>query len=121
GGAAPYKSRVRVWWELPAAFPAVPGCLGVGRSQVGGPAVAAARGQALLEAAETSGHAALGIVIELEMARACRDGQHLRNDVEIQRGKECSLLGLAHRVLVERCVLSLDTRIPYGGIRRGAD
>src|SRR5262249_1627754 len=35
--------------------------------------------------------------------------------------KECSLLGLAHRVLVERCVLSLDTRIPYGGIRRGAD
>ncbi len=82
---------------------------------------AARRRRASLEAAETGEHAAGRGVVELEVARADREGQHLRNQVEVDRGEEGGLLGLAHRVLIEGGVIALHPRIHDGRAGERAD
>ena len=91
---------------------------GLGVAQIGGVQVVAdswivASGgrDARLEAVETRHHAAGGKVFEQEVARAECGGQHFRDQVEVDRRKECRLPGLAHRVLVERAVVVLDAGI----------
>src|SRR5450631_4704008 len=71
----------------------------------------AVRLNALLEAAETARNAACGRVLEDEMPRPGGERQHLRNQIEIERGEEGGLLGRAPCVLVEGRVVILDTRV----------
>ena len=63
--------------------------------------VAATGWHAAFEAAETGEHAARRGVVEAEMTRAGGDRQHLRNQVEVDGGKEGRLLGFTHGVLIE--------------------
>src|SRR2546430_16556328 len=64
--------------------------------------VAATGWHAVLEAAETGKDAARRRVVEAEMTRAGGDRQHLRNQGEVDGGKEGRLLGFTPGVLVER-------------------
>src|ERR1700683_186682 len=77
--------------------------------------------QAGLEAAEarhdTAGHG----VIEAKVPRAGRQRQYVRNQVEVERGEESGLLGLAHLVLVEGGVVALNPRVLHGRAGEGAD
>src|ERR1700733_355830 len=75
--------------------------------------VAAAGGCPPLEAAEARENAALIVVFELEMARAGRQRQYLRNNVEVGGSEESRLLGVAILVLVEGGIVPLDPRILY--------
>src|ERR1019366_8765552 len=68
----------------------------------------------LLEAVETAADAAFRGIVEAEVARAHRDRQHLRNQVEVDRREEGRLFGFTHRVLVKRRVGALNPGIYHG-------
>src|SRR5579863_1883896 len=77
--------------------------------------------RAALEAAETRRDAARRGVVEAEMTRANRGGQHLRNQIVVGRDEERRLLGRADRVLVEGSVGPLHAGIDDGRIGNRAD
>src|ERR1700678_222529 len=83
--------------------------------------VAAGSGGSPLEAAEARKYAALIVVFELKMARAGRQRQYLRNDVEVGGSEESRLLGVAILVLVERGIVPLDPRILHVRAGESAD
>src|ERR1019366_10391187 len=109
--------------EIRAALPA-----GLGVAQIIGIEVVAvsgivtARGRhAGVEAAEARDHAALHGVFELVMARADRECQDLRNDIEVGGQEEGRLLGFAQLILKERGAVVLNTRALHVRARDRSD
>src|SRR5581483_9682569 len=107
--------------EVAAALEAGLGVAQVGPIQVEGLRLAADCGGSAVKAAETACHAAVGGVVEAEVARPGGDGQDLRNDVEVHRCEEGRLLCLAYGVLVKGSRRRVDAGEDDGRSRGGAD
>src|SRR5450432_3827037 len=65
----------------------------------------------LFGAAETAADASLEVLVKIEVSGARRHGQHLRNDVKVERSEERGLLDLSSGVFEESDVVVLDARV----------
>ena len=81
----------------------------------------AARLSTLLVAAEAAADATDKLVTKAEVTRADRRRQLLRDDVVVERRKECRLLRLTTLVLIERSVLRLHAWVSNRRARDRAD
>src|SRR5713101_6875372 len=75
----------------------------------------------LLEAVEAAGHAADEGVLEFEVPRTRRQGEHFRNQVKVDVREERSLFDLAMGVFKKGDVVVLDTGVFDGGAGDRAD
>src|SRR6185437_3952346 len=89
--------------------------------EIGHVVEAAARRHTLFEAVEAAGDAAPERVVEAVVARARRQRQHLRYQIEIDRAEEGCLFDLAGGVLEEGDAVVLSARIFNRGTRGRAD